>query len=136
MVFRLSTTGLRELVDRETDPQERTLRKIAEVYRYVRNGGDPQALERERLEEKRRRKEEKDRTRKAARVAEQRAAYPDTPLDELRRVLSAKDAARQLGALFELVRRHPGEAPPIASPLERALLRCVEGPPPEDGPPK
>lgn len=130
----MSTTGLTEFVDGATDPQERTLRKVAEVYRYLRDGGDLEELERKRREESRRKREKEGGPRKAGRVAEPRAAYPDRSLDEVRRILSVEDAERQLAALFDLVRRHPDEAPPIAGPLEGALLRCAAGPPPEDGP--
>lgn len=105
----MSPTGLQEFVDAETDPQERTLRKVAEAYREE-HGEEPPAA----------------RETRTRRVAERPAPYPGSLEEELRSALPVgrEEAVRWVE---EVLGR------PDAAKLKAIMLRVVEERPPRGG---
>ena len=109
----MSPTGLQEFVDAETDPQERTIRKVAEAYREEQEGVGPAPA----------------RETRARRVAERPAPYAGSLEEGLRRALPADPEAARLQVEKML-------GGPDAAQVKAAILRWIESWPPQGGPGK
>ncbi|HEV2148676.1 MAG TPA: hypothetical protein VGR37_14830 [Longimicrobiaceae bacterium] len=131
----MSPTGLKEFIESDTEPQERTIRKVAEVYRR-----DQRAAEAP-LEEP---GEEEESTARNPAVAERRATYsavpeggPEGGLEEALRKAMPKTrerALRWVEKFFAAVWRHMDEFPAGVEKLEEPLLEYARRLPPRDPP--